>query len=52
MASGSSYIASERTAHKTPLPTVAPLLCVTQPLPSNSYFSGSIFLTLSTYTAI
>jgi hypothetical protein len=44
MAAGPRYIASARTAQKTPLPTVTPLLRVTQPLSSNDCLSGSTVL--------
>jgi hypothetical protein len=44
MAAGPLYIASARTAQKTPLLTVTPLFRVTQPLPSNDCFLGSKFL--------
>jgi hypothetical protein len=44
MAAGLRYTDSEWTTHKTPLQTVTPLLLVTQPLPSNISFSGSIVL--------
>jgi hypothetical protein len=45
-------IALEWTAQKIPVPTVTPLLHVTQPLPSSDCFSGSIFLALSKYARI
>jgi hypothetical protein len=51
LAAGPRYIDSTRTAQKTFLPTVIQLLRVTQPLPSNDYFSGSIIL-VSKYATI
>jgi hypothetical protein len=47
MAAGPRYITPARTARKTPLPTVTPLLGVTQPLPGNGCFSDSTFFALS-----
>jgi hypothetical protein len=52
MTAGPRYIESTRTAEKTPLPTVTPLLRVTHPLPSNGYLSGSTILALSKYATI
>jgi hypothetical protein len=52
MAAGPRYIASARIAQKTLLPTDAPLLRVTQPLPNNGRFSGSTILALSLYATI
>jgi hypothetical protein len=53
MAAGPRYIGSARMiAQKTPLPTVTPLLRVTQPLPSNVCFSGSAVHTLSKYATV
>jgi hypothetical protein len=49
MAAGPRYIASTRTAEKTPLPTATPLLRVTQLLASNGWFFGS---TSSSYEKI
>jgi hypothetical protein len=43
------YVASVRTAQKTPLPTVTPLLVVAQPLPSNGCFCGSTVVAFSKY---
>jgi hypothetical protein len=43
-AAGSLCIVSVRTAHKTSLPTVTPLLRVTQPLPSKGCLVASQFL--------
>jgi hypothetical protein len=45
---GPRYIALAWTA-QTQFPTVTPLLCVTQPLPSNGCFSGSTVFALSKY---
>jgi hypothetical protein len=45
MAAGLRYIVSARTAQKSQLPTITPLLRVTQPLLSNGCFSGSTVLT-------
>jgi hypothetical protein len=47
MAAGPRYVALARTAQKTALPKVTPLLLVTQPLPSNGCFSGSTVPSLS-----
>jgi hypothetical protein len=52
MAVGPRYIASTRTAQKTPLRTVTPVLRVTQPLPSSGCFSVSTVLVLSKYAAV
>jgi hypothetical protein len=52
MAAGPRYIASARTAQKTPLPTVTPFLRVTQPSPSNGCLSGSTVLALSKYDTL
>jgi hypothetical protein len=52
MASGPPYIASVWTAQKTPLPTVTPLLHVTQSLSSSGYLFGSTILALSKYGTI
>jgi hypothetical protein len=46
MAAAPRYIASARIAHKTPLPTVTPMLRVKQPLPSTVSFSGFTVLDL------
>jgi hypothetical protein len=46
------YIVLVRTAQTTLLLTVTPLLRVTQPLPSNSCFSGSTVLALSKYATL
>jgi hypothetical protein len=57
-----SYVASARTAYKTPPPTFPPLLlavllpsdgCLfTRPLPSNGYFSGSVILVARLHVAV
>jgi hypothetical protein len=52
MADAARYIASALTAQKTPLPTVIPLLSVTQLLPSNGTFTVSTDLGLSNYATI
>jgi hypothetical protein len=52
MADRLSYTISARTAQETPLPTVTPLLRVTQPLPSNDSFYGSTVLALSKCAAV
>jgi hypothetical protein len=52
MTAGPCYIASARTAQKSPLPTIIPSLRVTQPLPSNGRFYGSTVLALSKHDAI
>jgi hypothetical protein len=52
MAAEPRYTASTWTAQKAKLPTVTPLLRVTQPLPSNGRFSGSTILALSKYGTI
>jgi hypothetical protein len=52
MAAGPCYIAPARTTQETPLPTVAPLLRVTQPLPSNGHFSGFTLFALSKYATV
>jgi hypothetical protein len=44
MATGPRYIALARTAQKTSLPKVTPLLHVTQPLPSNDRSLAPQFL--------
>jgi hypothetical protein len=49
---GSHYIASARTAHKTRLPTVSPLLRITKALRNNDCFSGSTVLALSKYATV
>jgi hypothetical protein len=46
------YIVSARTAQKTPLPTVTPLLRVTQALPSSGCLSVSTVLVLIKYATI
>jgi hypothetical protein len=51
MTAGPLYIASAQTAQKTPLPTVTPLLRVTQPLPNNGWFWSTV-LALSKYATI
>jgi hypothetical protein len=43
-AGGPRYITSEWTAQKTPLPTVTPLLRVTQPLPGSGSLSDYLGL--------
>jgi hypothetical protein len=48
---GPRYIASAQTTQKTPLPTVTPLLSVTQPLPGSGCFPGCRGLTLRIYGA-
>jgi hypothetical protein len=48
----SHYITLAQTAQRTLLPTVTPLLCVTQPLPSNGCFSGSTVHALSKYATM
>jgi hypothetical protein len=45
----SHYIASACTTQKTPLPTITPVSCVTQPLPSNGCLSGCTVHALSKY---
>jgi hypothetical protein len=52
MAAAHRYIASARTAQITPLPTVTPLLHVTEPLPSNGGFFVFTVLAFSKYTTI
>jgi hypothetical protein len=52
MAAGPRYIASARTAQKTPLPTTLLLLRVTQPLPNNGCFSSSTVFDLSKYATM
>jgi hypothetical protein len=52
LAAGPRYIASARTAQKTPLPTLTLLLRVTQPLPRNYCFSDSTVLVLSKYATL
>jgi hypothetical protein len=52
MAAGSRYIASVRTAQKTPLWTVTPMLRVTQPLAISVCFSGPTALALSIYATV
>jgi hypothetical protein len=49
---GTRYIASTRLSQRTPLPTVTPLLRVTQPLPSNGCFCDSKILTLRKYATL
>jgi hypothetical protein len=45
MAAGPSYLSSQSTQKKTALPTVTPLLRVTQTLPSN----GCFFISTAAY---
>jgi hypothetical protein len=52
MAAEPRYIASAQTAQETPLPTITPLLRVTQPLLSNGCFSGSTIFALCKYATI
>jgi hypothetical protein len=52
LSAGPPYTAWERTAQKTLLPTVTPLLLVTYPLPSNDSFSGTTVLSLREYNTI
>jgi hypothetical protein len=47
-----AYNIWERIVRNTPLPKVTPLLHITQPLPSNGYFSGSTVFALSKYVTI
>jgi hypothetical protein len=47
MAAVPRYIASARTAHKTPPPTVTPLLSVKEPLLNTGCFYGPTVLDLS-----
>jgi hypothetical protein len=46
MAAGTHYIALGQTTQKTVVQTIAPLLHVTKPLPSNACFSGYMVLAL------
>jgi hypothetical protein len=52
MAAGRRYIAFARTAQKTTVPTVPPLLRVTQLLSSSGCFSESTVLALSKYAIV
>jgi hypothetical protein len=52
MAAGFRCIAAARTAQKTPLPKVTPLLRVTQPLTSNCCFCDSTILAFSKYATV
>jgi hypothetical protein len=49
--SWSSLYSLGTDCRETPFPTITPLLCVTQPLPNNSCFSGSTVLALRKYAA-
>jgi hypothetical protein len=49
MAAGHCYIASEWRTQKTQLPTVTPLLLVTEPSPSNGWFFGSTVVATRKY---
>jgi hypothetical protein len=52
MVDGPRYTASAPTTQETPLPTVALLLRVTQPLAINGYFSCSTVLALRKYATL
>jgi hypothetical protein len=46
------YVAPARTTQKTSLPTLIPLLRITEQLHRNGYFTGFTILALSKYATV